>query len=149
MRRRYPTRGARGFTLTELLVVMVIIVLLAGVAVTYVPKRIEDARVARTRSDIRVIENALQQYQIYCQDVPSQADGLKALVSEPSNPEHRERWQKKGPFLQHGVPKDGWGRDYIYRTPGRHSKDFDLLSVGKDGKEGTDDDVCNWETWSE
>lgn len=139
--------GRYGFTLTELLVVMVIIVLLAGMAVTVVPKRIEEARESKTKAEIRTVEQAVTQYQIHCQDPPSQSDGLNALVTKPSSSEAATRW--KGPYLQRGVPKDGWNRDYIYRYPGKHSDDYDLLSLGKDGKEGTDDDINNWEATKE
>jgi general secretion pathway protein G len=133
-------RGHRGFTLTELLVVMVIIVLLAGMAVTMVPKRIEEARESRTKAEIRILEQAVSQFQVHCQDPP---DDLQGLVTKPSNSEMASRW--KGPYLQHAVPKDGWNRDYIYHKPGTHNTDFDIVSCGKDGKEGTDDDVNSWE----
>ncbi len=142
-RGRIIRRG--GFTLTELLVVMVIIVLLAGMAVTVVPKRIEEARIATTKSQLKTVEQAVTQYEIHCQDPPSQSEGLQALVTKPSG-EHAERW--KGEYLD-VVPKDGWGRDFVYRSPGRHSKTFDLFSLGKDGKEGTDDDINNWERITE
>ncbi len=144
MSRRSWSRGTRGFTLTELLVVMVIIVLLAGVAVTYVPKRIEEARAARTQSDIATLQQAITQYQIHCSDPPSQSDGLQALVTRPTSSDHADRW--KGPYLQSGVPTDGWGRNYVYRYPGKNNTDFDLLSLGKDGKEGTEDDITNWKS---
>lgn len=138
----------RGFTLTELLVVMVIIVLLAGMAVTVVPKRIEEARESRTKAELRTIEQAISQYQIHCQDPPSQSDGLQALVTKPTSAEQGGRW--KGPYLAHGaVPKDGWNREYVYRYPGKHNEDFDLLSLGKDGKEGSDDDIVSWEATTE
>jgi general secretion pathway protein G len=122
---------------------MVIIVLLAGVAVTYVPKRIEEARVAKSKADIQALEGAVQAYQVHCGDPPSQSDGLNALVDKPSSADVSARW--KGPYIQHAVPKDGWGRDYIYRAPGKHNSDYDIVSTGKDGKEGTEDDVNSWE----
>ncbi|MBD3175343.1 MAG: type II secretion system protein GspG [Armatimonadia bacterium] len=144
MYRRSQGRRLRGFTLTELLVVMVIIVLLAGVAVTYVPKRIEEARVAKTQAEIKTLENAISQYQIHMMDVPSQSEGLEALVTKPDANRNADRW--KGPYLQPPVvPNDAWGREYIYRTPGSHNMDYDLLSVGKDGQEGSEDDITSWE----
>jgi general secretion pathway protein G len=144
MYRRSQSRRRQGFTLTELLVVMVIIVLLAGVAVTYVPKRIEEARVAKTQAEIRTIENAISQYQIRMGDVPTQSEGLEALVTKPQGNRNADRWN--GPYLSPPVvPKDAWGNDYIYRTPGSHNTDFDLLSTGKDGREGTEDDITSWQ----
>ncbi len=147
MCRKRLRAGRYGFTLTELLVVMVIIVLLAGMAVTVVPKRIEEARESKTKAEIRTVEQAITQYQIHCQDAPSQSDGLKALVQSPTDSDHSSRW--KGPYLERGVPKDGWNRDYVYRSPGKDKRDYDLLSLGKDGKEGTDDDINNWEATKE
>jgi general secretion pathway protein G len=122
---------------------MVIIVLLAGVAVTYVPKRIEEARVAKSKADIQALEAAVSQYQVQCGDPPSQSDGLAALVEKPSSTDVAARW--RGPYITHGVPNDGWGRPYKYYSPGKHNSDFDIVSVGKDGKEGTEDDVNSWE----
>jgi len=144
MYRRAHSRRFRGFTLTELLVVMVIIVLLAGVAVTYVPKRIEEARVAKTQAEIRTLESALRQFQIRMGDVPTQAESLEALVTAPQGNRNVDKWN--GPYLNPPVvPQDAWGNPYIYRAPGSHNTDFDLLSTGKDGREGTDDDITSWE----
>jgi len=141
MRRNYGATRAGGFTLTELLVVMVIIVLLASLVATNAPKWVEQGRITKAKSDVSQLDAAIRQYMVHCQDPPSQSDGLQALMTKPGG-EHADRWQ--GPYLTREVPKDGWGRDYQYKQPGRHNADFDVYSFGKDGKEGTEDDIGNW-----
>jgi general secretion pathway protein G len=103
----------------------------------------EDARVAKSKADIQTLMSAVEMYQVHCGDPPSQSDGLTALVRRPSSSEAAAHWH--GPYLQKGVPKDGWGRDYLYRSLGRHSSDFDIISTGQDGREGTEDDINSWD----
>lgn len=130
-----------GFTLLELLVVMVIIGLLAG----YVGPRYfaqigkSETKVARTQID--ALEKALEQYRLDIGHYPTTEQGLNYLNARPAN---EPRWD--GPYLKKNVPKDPWGNPYLYRQPGEHGE-LDLFSYGKDGQPGgTGDavDVTNW-----
>jgi general secretion pathway protein G len=132
---------ARGFTLLELLVVMVIIGLLAG----YVAPRYfgqigkSEAKVAKAQLDS--LEKALDQYRLDTGHYPSTEIGLTALVTKPAS---EPKWS--GPYLKKAVPLDPWGRAYQYKSPGDHG-DFDLISFGKDGQPGgagEAEDIKNW-----
>lgn len=133
--------AARGFTLLELLVVMVIIGLLAA----YVgPKYFaqlgkSEAKVAMAQVD--ALGKALDQYRLDTGAYPTTEEGLDALVTAPSS---QQKWG--GPYLKKAVPSDPWGRPYLYRQPGEHGE-YDLVSFGKDGAPGGSDaatDVVSW-----
>jgi general secretion pathway protein G len=131
----------RGFTLLELLVVMVIIGLLAGYVAPKFFAHIGKSEVKVARAQIDSLEKALEAYRLDMGAYPSSEQGLAALVTRPAN---EGRWS--GPYLKKGVPADPWGRPYQYRQPGEHG-DFDLLSFGKDGQAGGTDeaqDIVNW-----
>ena len=140
---RTPRRGARhsGFTLLELLVVMVIIGLLAGYVAPKLFGQIGKSEVKATRAQLDGFGKALDQYRVDTGHYPSTEQGLAALVAQPAG---ETRWS--GPYLVKSVPKDPWGNDYRYASPGEHG-DYDLLSYGKDGRpggEGEDADITNW-----
>jgi general secretion pathway protein G len=135
---------ARGFTLIEIMVVVIIIGLLAAVIVPEVIHRVDDARVAKAKQDIQALETALTMYRLDNSKYPSTEQGLQALVQQPTDPSIRH-WRPGG-YLQH-VSKDPWGNDYQYASPGQHNKDYDLYSLGADGQpggEGNDADIGNW-----
>ena len=142
---RHRPRGyARGFTLIEIMVVVVIIGLMAAVIVPSVMRRVDDAKVARVKSDIQGIETALTMYRLDNSKFPTGEQGLQALVTQPTDPSIKH-W-KAGGYLEH-LNKDPWGNDYIYVYPGTHGKDYDLYSLGADGQpggEGVDADIGNW-----
>jgi general secretion pathway protein G len=120
-------RACRGFTLLELLVVMVIIGLLAGFVAPKLFAQIGKSEVKVARAQIESLGKALDQYRIDTGRYPSSAQGLAALVARPGD---EARWA--GPYLAKAVPADPWGRPYQYRSPGEHG-DYDLWSGGKDG----------------
>jgi len=121
---------ADGFTLLELLVVMVIIGLLAGYVAPRYFGQIGKSEVKVARAQIDALEKAIDQYRLDTGRFPTQEAGLAALVAKPDN---EPKWA--GPYLRRDVPLDPWGRPYVYRVPGQKS-DYDLLSYGKDGRQG-------------
>jgi general secretion pathway protein G len=137
-------RAARGFTLIEILVVVVILGILAAIVVPRVMERPGEARVTRARQDIQGIVTALSMYKLDNYAYPSTEQGLDALVRKPSGQPDAPNW--KGPYLEH-APKDPWGHPYQYAQPGQHGS-IDVYSLGADGKPGGDGeaaDVGNWE----
>jgi general secretion pathway protein G len=137
-------RRARGFTLIEIMVVVIIIGLLAAVIVPTVMGRVDDARIAKAKQDIQSLETALTMYRLDNSKYPTSEQGLTALVTQPTDPSIKH-WRPGG-YLQH-VSKDPWGNEYQYVYPGTHGKEYDLFSLGADGApggDGIDADIGNW-----
>ncbi len=142
-----PRRSA-GFTLIEIMAVVLIIGLLGGIVGAVVFSQVDKARVNTARTQIKQLESALEFYRLDNARYPSSEQGLQALVRKPSGDPQPKSYRPEG-YLQGGVvPKDPWGEDYQYRSPGEHnSYSFDLWSFGADGKAGGDDndtDLGNW-----
>ncbi|MBA7690496.1 Type II secretion system protein G [subsurface metagenome] len=137
----------RGFTLIELMVVIVILGILAGLIIPRIMGRPEEARRMKARVQIESIETALKLYKLDNGSYPSTEQSLQALVEAPSVGQLPRAWRDGG-YLEKGrVPKDPWDNEFIYLSPGVNS-DFDLISYGADGEpggEGKDKDVNNWE----
>src|SRR5919197_5647592 len=123
-------KRTRGFTLLELLVVIVIIGLLAGYVAPRYFSQVGRSEIQVARAQIESLEKALDQYRLDTRHYPSAEQGLDALVSRPAN---EPNWN--GPYLKKGVPSDPWGRPYVYRVPGQKGE-FDLFSLGRDGRPG-------------
>ncbi|MFH1241688.1 MAG: type II secretion system major pseudopilin GspG [Pseudomonadota bacterium] len=136
-----------GFTLIELMVVIVILGILAGLIIPRVMDRPEEARRMKAVVQIQGLETALKLYKLDNGTYPSTQQGLQALVEPPTVGELPKAWRGGG-YLEKGkIPKDPWGNDYIYLSPGLHG-DYDLMSYGADGEpggEGKDKDANNWE----
>ena len=136
------SRKVRFFTLIEVVVVIVILVMLASLAAPMYFRYIRQAKVSTAKTQIKLLEQALNDYRLDIGSYPDAADGLKALEE---NVQQEEKWD--GPYIKPAVPKDPWGNDYVYVAPGEHG-DFDLCSYGKDGQpdgEGENADINNWE----
>ena len=133
--------AASGFTLLELLVVMVIIGLLAGYVGPQYFSQIGKSEIKAAKAQIDAFEKALDQYRLDVGRYPGTEQGLRALIAAPAG---ESRWQ--GPYLRKSVPEDPWGKPYQYRQPGEHGE-YDLYSLGRDGQpggEGDAADVVNW-----
>lgn len=141
---RSAARSA-GFTLIEIMVVVVILGLLAAIVAPNVIRRIDDAQLAKARQDIRSFETALNLFRMDNFKYPTTEQGLQALVAQPNDPTIRN-W-KPGGYLSGGLRKDPWGNDYQYVNPGTHGLEYDLFTLGADGQEGGEGvnaDIGNW-----
>ena len=137
-------RTARGFTLIEIMVVVVIIGLLAAVILPNVFGNVEKAQVTKAKSDIQALEAGLTMYKLDNYKYPSTDIGLQALVQRPNDPTVRN-WREGG-YLRR-ISQDPWGNPYQYVFPGTHGQDYDLYSFGADGQEGGEGknaDIGNW-----
>lgn len=137
-------RRAAGFTLVELMVVIVIIGLLATVVVINVLPSQDRAMIEKARADIALLEQAVEMYRLDLLDHPTTEQGLEALVAMPSGLDRAERYRPGGYIKR--LPDDPWGRPYQYVRPGEHGA-FDIFSLGADGRlggEGNDADIGNW-----
>jgi general secretion pathway protein G len=135
-------RSSRGFTLLELLVVMVIIGLLAGYVGPKYFEQIGKSETKTAKAQIDALGKALDQYRIDTGSYPNTEQGLAALNKNPGS---SEKWS--GPYLKKNVPNDPWDRPYIYKYPGEHGGDYDLYSLGKDGQQGgtkESEDIVSW-----
>jgi len=136
-----PDRRIRGFTLLELLVVLVILGLLVGVVAPRFFGQVGKSEVKVAKAQIKSLEDALDQYRLDVGRYPTTEQGLSALNAQPTG---ETRWQ--GPYLKRAVPNDPWGNPYQYRSPGEHGE-LDLYSLGKDGQPGGTAeaaDITNW-----
>jgi general secretion pathway protein G len=145
--RNYYThpRSSIGFTLIEVMVVVVILSILAAIVVPRIMDRPDEARITKARQDIRALESALNLYKLDNYDYPTTEQGLESLVQPPTSPPEPRNW-KSGGYVDR-LPKDPWGNDYQYLSPGQNGA-IDLYSLGADGQtggEGTRADIANWE----
>jgi general secretion pathway protein G len=140
-------RKQAGFTLIELMVVVVIIAILAGLVIPRFMGETDKAKQAKAKMQIESLESALKMYKLDNGSYPTTEQGLKALVETPTVGNLPKNWRQGG-YLEKGkVPKDPWDHEYVYVSPGSHG-DFDLSSLGADGEpggEGFDKDINNWE----
>ena len=138
---RRVARGERGFTLIEVMVVIVILSILAAIIVPRIMDRPDKARIVKAQADIHALESALNLYRLDNHNYPSTDAGLDALVQKPAD---APSW-KEGGYIDR-LPKDPWGKPYQYLNPGTHGS-IDIFSLGADGQpggEGKNADIGNW-----
>lgn len=126
-----------GFTLIEMLVVIVVIAVLAGLVAPLVFRNVGDAKVSAAKAQIELLGLALDQYRLDNDYYPSTAQGLEALRTPPHGDPPARKW--RGPYLKKAVPLDPWGRPYLYASPSTtNASGYDLMTLGRDGRVGGD-----------
>ncbi len=145
MRNLKTRRASRGFTLIEIMVVVVILGILAAIVVPKVMDRPDTARITKAKQDIRALESALNLYRLDNYFYPSTDQGLAALVERPAGSPEPRNW-KTGGYLDR-LPKDPWGYDYQFLNPGSHGE-IDIFSLGADGRPGGEGIAADIGTWN-
>jgi len=138
----HPIRRQEGFTLIELMIVVVILGLLATIVMPKMLSRPDQARRVKAKADIRSIQSALALFKTDTGRFPTTSEGLEALVNNPG-----VKGYNADGYLE-SMPVDPWGNRYVYMSPGVHSKDYDLKSYGKDGENGGTGDDADIESWN-
>ena len=140
IRNRAVRRAQQGFTLVEMLLVLVILATLAAIVYPKVMGRSEQARVTAAQTQIANFKTALDSFEVDNGYYPKGKNGLNDLITQP-----RDAVSWHGPYLE-SIPKDPWGNEYLYEQPGKHNPNsYDIMSVGPDGRANTEDDIGNWQ----
>ena len=141
---KHSPRNRAGFTLLEIMLVVLIIGLLIGMALRFTGGKLDEARQVKVRGDLQQIKTNLLMYQAGNGFYPSTAQGLKALTVKPEGEPRPRNWKQ----LDDQVPRDPWDMEYFYVQPGKHNpKDYDVFSAGPDRNPETEEDnIGNWET---
>ncbi len=141
-----PRNRKSGFTFIELMAVIVILGILATIVMPKFFGRIDEARVTAAKIQIKNIEEALRLFYLDSGFYPSTEQGLQALVEKPTTGNVPKKWREGGYLEKNTIPKDPWGSDYIYLSPGKKGEDYEIISLGRDGREGgegPDEDISS------
>ena len=136
-------RGKAGFTLMEVLVVLVIITILATIVGVNVIRKPGEARVSAAKIQIKNIQTALQMYKTEQGHIPTQDQGMEALCEKPTLPPVPEHYPAGGYLESRRPPQTPWGHDYIYLVPGRHGEEYEIISYGSDGEPGGEGEAAD------
>jgi general secretion pathway protein G len=143
---RHSATRRSGFTLIEILVVIIVIGLLAGLVGPRILGRVSEAKSATARTQIELLGVALDNYRLDNGAYPTSDQSLGALQEKPAREPIPINW--RGPYLKKAIPQDPWGRPYTYRSPGEHNPSgYDLWTLGRDGQPGGDDDNADVSSW--
>jgi general secretion pathway protein G len=148
MNKNRRKRNERGFTLIELMVVIVIIGILAAYIAPKFINRTEDAKINTAKAQIRGFESALKLFRLDCGFYPSTEQGLQALISVPTTGRIPENYKTGGYLESAQVPDDPWGNDYLYESPGSNGFDYEIRSLGADGVEGGENENADIASWN-
>ncbi len=141
-------RAEKGFTLIELMVVVIILGILAGLVIPRIVGKPEEARRIKAKIQIQNFEKALRLFYLDNGFYPTTEQGLKALVEKPTTGRIPRQYREGGYLEGRKIPKDPWGNSYVYISPGIHDKDFDIISLGADGEEGGKGNDADIESWN-
>lgn len=136
MKKKSVNNREYGFTLLEMLVVLVIIGMLAGLVGPRMFGKVDESKVKTAKTQIKMLRGCLETMRLDINRFPTQAEGLAMLYHRPSDPKAAQLW--KGPYLDEEVPRDPWGNEYQYTVPGNNGLPFALYSLGADGVKGGD-----------
>ena len=139
-------KDCRGFSLIELMVVIVILGILAALIAPRLIGRTEDAKIAQVKVQIEGFETALKLYRLDNGFYPTTEQGLQALIQQPETSPAPRKWRSGGYLEKSKIPQDPWGNDFIYLSPGTHG-DYDIISYGADGVQGGDDANRDFNSW--
>jgi general secretion pathway protein G len=145
--KHYRNMNAKGFTLIELMVVVIILGILAGLIVPRFMGRTDEAKIVKAKVDISAIETAVKLYKLDNGVYPTTEQGLQALIEKPESGKIPSKWHEGGYLEKEKIPTDPWGNAYVYLSPGLHG-DYDIISYGADGTpggEGINADINSWE----
>ncbi len=141
-RRRIFTAASRGFTLLELVVVLVILGTLAALVGPRLVGHSSDARVTGAKTQIELFRQGLETFRMHNGRYPTTQEGLEAMQTQPAG---MASW--RGPYLSRGVPKDPWGNAYVYKSPGDFGREFEIVSLGSDAQAGGSGEAADVVSW--
>jgi general secretion pathway protein G len=141
-------KNQRGFTLIEIMVVVIILGLLAGLVLPKIMGQEDKARVETAKVQIRSLEGALDGYKLDNGFYPSTDQGLEALIKKPEAGRIPSRWREGGYLKPARIPKDPWNKDFIYLSPGNEGREYDIVSHGADNEPGGEGNNADIESWS-
>lgn len=141
------THNQAGFTLIEIMVVIIILGLLAAIVMPRIVGETDRARYESAKVQMRILEDALKRYKLDNGRFPTTDQGLESLVRKPATGAIPRSWPEGGYLDKPEVPLDPWGNQYVYISPGQHGPDYDLKSLGADGLEGGEDYDADLESW--
>jgi general secretion pathway protein G len=145
MTRKQKNRYVRhGFTMVELMAVLIILGLLAGLVVTKVASKIDQARITTTKANLKILHSAVNQFKMDTGRFPTEDEGLRALIEQPTDV---QMWEPGGYLETTELPLDGWGHDFKYELFPESGKQFAIRSFGPDGEEGTEDDLLSTDAY--
>lgn len=140
-------RHATGFTLIEVMVVVVILGILATIVLTNVMGREDEARINAAKTQIRALEGALDGFKLDNGFYPATDQGLEALIKRPETGRIPNKWKDGGYLKPARIPKDPWGQDYHYYSPGNENREYEIISYGADGEQGGEGKNADIESW--
>jgi general secretion pathway protein G len=140
-------KNRKGFTLIEIMVVVVILGILATIVLTNVMGREDEARINAAKTQIRALEGALDGFKLDNGFYPATDQGLEALIKRPETGRIPNKWKDGGYLKPARIPKDPWGQDYHYYSPGNENREYEIISYGADGEPGGEDKHADIESW--
>jgi len=140
-------KNKKGFTLIEIMVVVIILGLLAGIVLPKILGREEEAKVSAAKVQIKSIESALDGFKLDNGFYPTTDQGLSALIKKPEVGRIPDKWNEGGYLKPARIPKDPWGKDYLYFSPGNEGREYEIVSYGPDNEQGGEGKNADIESW--